>query len=103
MRFGPSEKDDILELISEMYGLGDDVDTDIIRLWKNSFLEGITNLRKKLGKDEYRLASVNRIYDEYKQCCKEVNVNPKTYVTFVGWVQDKRIGPEDVEDVKFLV
>ena len=103
MKFG-SDKEDLLSLIAELYGIEDSVDVDIIRLWKSCFSEWVLKLRTELSDaDSTRdLAPVTKAYNEYVKKCEERNTKQKTYVAFTGWVLEKRIGPDDVKDVLVL-
>jgi hypothetical protein len=104
LKFGYSEDEDLLSIISKLYGLEETIDIDIIRSWKSYFRDWIIHFRNKIKEDTLNAqkTTLRQIYLNYKNKCLSMNTKPKTEPAFHGWVAEKRIGPEDENDVLIL-
>ncbi len=94
MKFGSSGEEDLLSIISNIYGLEDSVDIDIIRSWKRAFQNWIRQTKERIN--------LRGLYQKYVDNCSENNTKAKTEPAFHGWVYEKRIGPGNEEDVLIL-
>jgi hypothetical protein len=109
IRFGERGNKDILSLISEIYETEGRFDLDKLRFWKDRLSLWILNKRKavKIFEKDSSYPNIEKIpstysdlYRQYKDQCKILNISPRTYVAFWGWINnDKRIGPEEPLDV----
>jgi len=100
VQFG--ENEDIIDILADLFGIRDKVDTEIIKLWEEIFSDGVSKLFSELSDNRERGDLLN-VYGTYVDKCKEFNSQPKTYQSFRLWITGGLIvGPDDKDDVLVL-
>lgn len=97
------DENGIFKLIEETYDIDDIIDFDIMKNWKDWFYRNIELKKKELLKEQNKdNIKIVDLYLEYQKSCKLSKVQIKTYQTFLGWIKDKRIGPDNPKDLLIL-